>query len=125
MILKGLRLFYDPKKNPKWWVYKLNETSNRHGESWGWAIVFTLGISSIGFIFYNAALESVKYELVLGWHTDFIGDWAQFILPTHKTDFMVKEPSSHALFIDVVSRIFIGYGIYQLISAFRKHGKKG
>jgi hypothetical protein len=125
IIEAGKRRWWFKYFDTEWWVYKLNETSNRHGESWGWAIVFTLVLSLIGFIFYNAALEPRKYDFVLGWNTDFLGDWAQFILPTHKTDFMVKEPNSNALFIDVVSRIFIGYGIYQLISAFRKHGKRG
>jgi hypothetical protein len=45
--------------------------------------------------------------------------------PIHKTDF-VKEVTLNlgSYAADYFGRIFIGYGIYQLVAAFRKHGKK-
>lgn len=109
-------------------VYVFNWLSNKHGESWLRGFLFTIAVSLIGFYFYNNALTTPKYEFVWG-STDFLGDWAQFILPTHKIDFIDTKDqiflTNSAAFRDILSRILIGYGIYQLISAFRKYGKKG
>ena len=112
----------------EWVVYSLNKVSNKHGESWFRGLLFTLFVSLVGFHFYNIALSSPKYSFVWEWNTDYLKDWAQFIIPTHKIDFIETKDillTNCAAFWDILSRIFIGYGIYQLISAFRKHGKKG
>lgn len=104
-------------------VYFFNLISNNHGRSWFVALLFIVAVSHIGFYFYNSCLSTPIYSFEWG-NTGYLGDLAQFILPTHKFDFMVKEPNSNAVVIDFVSRLFIGYGIYQFISAFRKHGKR-
>lgn len=113
----------------EWGVYSLNKLSNKHGESWFRGLLFTLFVSLVGFHFYNIALSSPKYSFVWEWNTDYLSDWAQFIIPTHKIDFIDTKDqiflTNSAAFRDILSRIFIGYGIYQLISAFRKHGKRG
>jgi hypothetical protein len=48
----------------------------------------------------------------------------KFFIVTHDLDFM-KAFNSNAVgyFVDTVGRIFIGYGIYQAVQAFRKYGK--
>jgi hypothetical protein len=113
----------------EWLVYALNWLSNKHGESWFRGLLFTLFVSLVGFHFYNIALSSPKYSFVWEWNTDYLSDWAQFIIPTHKIDFIDTKDkiylTNSAAVRDILSRIFIGYGIYQLISAFRKHGKRG
>ncbi|MGV3596968.1 MAG: hypothetical protein ACO1PI_03815 [Bacteroidota bacterium] len=121
-----MKILWKQKNIAELLVYVLNWLSNKHGESWLRGLLFTIVISLIGFYFYNNTLaEDYQYQFVWKWNTDYIGDWAQFILPTHRVDFMVDNPCSTTKFIDVIFRVFIGYGIYQLISAFRKHGKRG
>lgn len=47
----------------------------------------------------------------------------QFLDPTHKKDFIGGYPlrSAWNYVFDVFSKIISGYGIYQLISAFRRN----
>jgi hypothetical protein len=55
------------------------------------------------------------------------GYFFSFINPTHSIDFykQVKDPPALARAIDLLGRIFTGYGIYQFVAAFRRHGRKG
>jgi hypothetical protein len=41
-------------------------------------------------------------------------------------DFMADKAELNAMakFLDFIGRIAIGYGVYQLIVAFRRHGRK-
>lgn len=48
-----------------------------------------------------------------------------FLLSTHRfNEFSYIEPTGLSYFIDVIARVFISYGIYQTIQAFRKFGRK-
>lgn len=54
----------------------------------------------------------------------------EFINPLHEGGFIAQElsqakESDGSRIVEGLSRIFIAYFIYQLIQAFRKHGKKG
>ncbi len=104
-------------------VYFFNLISNNHGRSWFVALTFIVVVIHIGFYFYNNSLINPVYSFEWG-NTDYLGDLAKFILPTHKFNFLGFDPNSKAVTIDFISRLFIGYGIYQFISAFRKHGKR-
>ena len=58
---------------------------------------------------------------------DFAGYYFTFLDPTHKIDFLKDKGvtlSGWSSLVDFLGRIVVGYGIYQFISAFRKHGKK-
>lgn len=101
-------------------TFCLNKYSNRHGESWGQALLFILGIGMLFFIPFR--ILSGKTEIIWNPTTEFLANFLLFIDPTQK----IKEGTSNEIKILIfVSKIFIGYGIFQLIAAFRKHGKKG
>lgn len=107
----------------------LNKRSNNFGQSWQWALGYLLFINlvfyslylwSLGLLFQNT---SIDYNL--------FGYYFEFLNPTHKIDFLKNgigliniKINGLAVLIDFVNRIFIGFLIYQLISAFRKYGKK-
>lgn len=107
----------------------LNKRSNNFGQSWQWALGYLLLINlvfyslylwSLGLLFQNT---SIDYNL--------FGYYFEFLNPTHKIDFLKNgigliniKINGLAVLIDFVNRIFIGFLIYQLISAFRKYGKK-
>ncbi len=104
-------------------TFWFNKISNRHGESWVQALKFIFFISIIFFNLY--CWLSRKYELTnnISWN-DFekiLGDYVSFLDPTQKIKEDINGLGKLAIF---VSKIFIGYGIFQLIAAFRKHGKK-
>jgi uncharacterized protein YjbI with pentapeptide repeats len=108
------------------WAFKLNEFSNLHGENWGRALAFTLFIPIPFYLFY---LCSVGRLFLFDKEIDLnlIGYYFSFLDPTHKIDFLTKSEkdiNGWARFCDFVSRIVVSYGIYQLIVAFRKLGKK-
>jgi hypothetical protein len=120
--------------------FLLNKVSNNHGESWIKALVFTL---ICAFTFFAFSIWSIKYhfnrELLFtlqGWSFfldfDFVGENIQkfpgFFLFTHKLEYLSEgltlAPSKWHLLWDVLGRIMIGYGIYQFVSAFRRHGRR-
>lgn len=141
-ILKTKSLIVKEKLlSPNAWerlTFWLNEISNNHGESWSRALKFTLFSGLLTFVLY---LFSNKYLLDVSiilhpskiqWNIDwkFIKDnfhyFFDFLNPTHKSDLIkeAKNPSAWSGLWDLLGRISIGYGIFQLISAFRKHSKK-
>ncbi|CAH0994094.1 hypothetical protein EMA8858_00201 [Emticicia aquatica] len=117
----------------------LNKWTNNHGQSWQRAFKFTVISSLIFFLFYTWSLyymfdsnyffKKNGYSFLLD-YKPFINKkmyFFEFFNPTHKFDFIRDQEitlSFWSSFWDFFGRIFIGYGIYQLIAAFRKHGKK-
>ncbi|MEN7550082.1 hypothetical protein AAG747_19330 [Rapidithrix thailandica] len=63
-----------------------------------------------------------SYLSIIDW-TYFIGKYSEFILPTHKLDFLCNDPNGWIV-LDFFNRIIAGYLIYQMIVAFRRSGKK-
>jgi uncharacterized protein YjbI with pentapeptide repeats len=101
-----------------------NQVSNNHGTSYTRAFVFILLFG--GFWFYLSLISTDSYEFSLNiseWKiSDSFSYFWQFLLPTHKFNYMgdtVILTSKFYLF-DFLGRIFVGYGIYQFIQAFRK-----
>ncbi|WP_299600289.1 pentapeptide repeat-containing protein [uncultured Aquimarina sp.] len=103
-------------------VLSLNAISNWFGQSYILAFIFT---ASIGGLFFTWMLSYIgNFEL-----TTDISKWqwqyfVQYLNPTHRFDFMKavdESPSQGFYILDFVGRIFIGYGIYQIIQAFRKY----
>ncbi|MFY0605969.1 MAG: pentapeptide repeat-containing protein [Cyclobacteriaceae bacterium] len=113
----------------------LNYISNGHGKSYSRGVLFTFGISAI---FFNLSLIfTSNYEYTSHfneWHwcltwTEF-DYFVQSILPIHNFDYLLQvDETGKSKFklekgyyaIDFLGRIFIGYGIYQTIQAFRKY----
>ena len=110
----------------------LNRLSSNHGQSWIRALVITLVFS---ILFYSIFIYTLGYSLKNPFSNNnfdvflnISSFFLDFINPLHKietfqdlnssTDF---KPSTR--FIDGVGRIFIAFFVYQLIQAFRKHGR--
>ncbi len=115
--------------------FRLNWFSNNHGESWLVALVFTIGV---GLVFFTASIWGLTHWGDFKTLNDHIHKLPGFMLPTHGYDYLSKDiiETTKATYPnlkvnlwhktwDFLGRIFIGYGIFQFISAFRRHGKKG
>ncbi len=108
---------------------RLNRFSTNHGQSWQRGLGMTLLVSAAFFGVYLLSLgiwpgTSFTYFFTV-WSY-----WLEFINPIHDAGFVAEELSgvketTVSRFVEGLSRIFIAYFIYQLIQAFRKHGKKG
>lgn len=105
------------------WTSKLSLTfsklSNNYRQSWGYPLV---GVLIIGPIFYALNLMTLGLDV-----TDFDcwSDFFIFLNPTHKFELLEDKCVEYGFLangVDVVSRVFIGFFIYQFIQAFRKYG---
>lgn len=105
--------------------FKLNKWSNNHGESWRRALWFVLLTS---FIIYCLYYLSLYYSEPFSFKATgrFIGNFFSFLNIARKDDFIGSGEynSGMALFLSLLGRIVTGFGIYQLIAAFRRHGRK-
>lgn len=98
----------------------LNFISNNNGNSWFRGVVFTLLTGLLFFILYLKTLNIDFY---------FDESYKDYII--FMSSFPKLELKKHIISIDNwqtqlvlwLSRIFISYGIYQTIAAFRKYGK--
>ncbi|SOE21318.1 hypothetical protein SAMN06298216_1790 [Spirosomataceae bacterium TFI 002] len=102
-------------------VFWLNEVSNDHGESWLAALKFIL-IGTIYFfiIFYTSeryiSQNPMMLEPNLLW-----SQYLKFINPFEKITLDRHWISNTVYFLN---KIYFSYGVFQLITAFRRHGKK-
>jgi hypothetical protein len=103
----------------------LNDISNNHGTSWIHAFWFTL-IS--GFLCFALSVFGYQFPLLeinpFRWDfNNWLGYFVQFMLPTHKFDYIktTLDASGWFYFWDFTGRIMVGYGVYQFIQAFRKY----
>ncbi len=126
----------------------VNKWSNNHGQSWKRGIVSTITIATF---FYTIYCNLLGYNLTLSLNStskdtfwEIASFLPEFINPIHKADYIANELQKYehlkaglsltdleeyplprnARFIDTISRIFVGYCVFQLIAAFRKYGKK-
>lgn len=101
----------------------LNFISNYFGVSWFTGMLF---ISSVGSLFFLLSITEIpEYYFTLNcskWETEHFKHFLEFLNPTHKFDYIQKENLTTKFYIfDFLGRIFVGYGIYQFIQAFRKY----
>jgi len=119
------------KKIPEKFILFMNRISNGFGLNWIRGIGFTLITALIFFIPYLLCLKNPYYQW--GW-VDWQAFWevsgqtvkyyVEFFYAAHKFDFMEQyQPKGFAYILDMVGRIFITYGYYQTIQAFRKYGR--
>nr|WP_315419939.1 hypothetical protein [uncultured Pedobacter sp.] len=110
----------------------LNRISSNHGQSWIRALVTTVLITGIFYASFLASLGIVPANpFRAGNLRHFIGVTSyffDFINPLHKLDTFAALKTGDeypvlARFLDGIARIFIAYFVYQLIQAFRKHGR--
>lgn len=132
---KSLEMDYLRKELPFSWdkiLLLLNFISNKHGLSWTRGILFTILSSLTFFLFYESTLEKPHFFWTT--QTSWFGTKDAFLLgvkfffkylssfPSLRFEQDGDNASSNIIIL--LARIFIGYGIYQTITAFRKFGKK-
>jgi len=107
----------------------LNKESNNFGQNWYRAFWCLLIVNFIFYFFYLWSLGLIFQKTSIDYN--LIGYYFEFLNPTHKVDFIKNNEGLRnikinglAVFLDFFNRIFVGFLIYQLISAFRKYGKK-
>lgn len=104
-------------------TFRLNALSNRHGESWPQALAFTFIVSLAMYFIYYITLYLDPAAPGLGY---WASEYFSFLDPTHKQDFLLPKSqlNAWAKFTDFLSRIIIAYSIFQLVAAFRRHGRR-
>ncbi len=115
-------------------TFQLNRWSNLHGESWGRALAFTLVTPIPIYLFFLLVGCRLFLPPVFAWKFfwifidwNFLGYYFNFLDPIHRINFledMGVKLTGWSYIADFFGRIVVGYGIYQFIAAFRKHGKK-
>lgn len=102
----------------------LNRISNKFGTSYVRALFFVVIVGWI--FFYMSLISTTTYRFsfnILKWDfQDEFGMFIQFLIPTHKFNYLGEEVGRTSLFylFDFLGRLFVGYGVYQFIQAFRK-----
>ncbi|GAB2599780.1 hypothetical protein [Spirosoma areae] len=115
----------EPYFNTTFWdllTLKLNRWSNLHGESWGRALAFILVAPLPVYVLFLWAGGRLFLNTGIDWN--LAGAYFTFLDPTHKIDFLKVKLTGWSSLVDFLGRIIAGYGIYQFISAFRRHSRK-
>lgn len=111
-------------RSSDWWMLELNTLSNKNGIDWGRGVVFTIGIWMFCFSLYIIVRD--------GWGDTFIFSDKEYLKESIEYLWLLNgiedlskldwsKISICALFPYFAGKILIAYGIYQTISAFRKH----
>ena len=108
-------------------ILYLGRISNSHGESWTKGVGFTLGIGLV--FFYLSIINTEKYFFTLNpydfnWEAiaEGLDYYFEFLLPTHNSNYLdILGPEFLFKLWDFLGRIFVSFGIYQTIVAFRKY----
>lgn len=125
LYYKELKLKKPEKKNEELITTWFNRISNYFGTSWTRGLVFTLITT---FIFYIIFVISLSSELEFEWSLNSVGETCKHYFEfLNITNWTIKpfgiENYNWAYIVLFIGRIFIGYGYYQIIQAFRKYGK--
>lgn len=118
------------KNSPDYYILLLNSWSNDFGRNWIKGLKFTIKTSAIFFlalITLNSFIASnypLRFKLNSNF-VDFSTILSEYLKFTLSLGFNNEEIQSNGFLylIFIISKIFIGFGIYQTISAFRKFGK--
>ena len=117
-------------KDSDFYILMFNSKSNDFGRNWFKGVKFTFKVSVFFFlmmILVNSFVSS-KYPLKFNLNDSFadistiLSEYLKF---TFSLGFGSEEFQSNGYLylIFIIAKIFIGYGIYQTITAFRKYGK--
>ncbi|GAL63604.1 hypothetical protein [Algibacter lectus] len=103
-------------------VLSLNAISNWFGSSYIIGLLFTVCIAGFFFSLSLNHIGNYVFSLTFSdWEWQY---FVQFLNPTHRFDYMKlvdTNPRQWFFIWDFLGRIFVGYGIYQTITAFRKY----
>ncbi len=107
-------------------IFSLNRYSNNHGTSYWRGIAFTFLVGWA--FFYSSLLTTQGFDYTsFDWEIckSYFKYYFDFMNPTHRIDYLKPlEAGAWSYLWDFLGRVFISYGIYQTVQAFRKY-KKG
>lgn len=102
----------------------LNRMSNLHKKSWLRSCFFILFSGIFCFFFSSIGSGQYEFDWCFSWPTFVAGvnHFMLFLSPVHSVDYLGKHETLNFgfYFFDFLGRIAVGYGIYQLVQAFRK-----
>jgi hypothetical protein len=101
----------------------LNRVSNNHRNSYSLGILFTISAGLLFFWFSVLSFPDYQFQWNPSkWYMDnFWKNYLTFMNPTHDVEiFKEFRPTGWTYFWQTWGRIFVGYGIYQTVQAFRK-----
>lgn len=115
-------------------LLRLNRKSNYYGNDWVKGVWYTIRMSIYGFIIlliWNGFLSNSGYSYLISFSSklpnascqEVLREWLKFTFSFDLRSYRNYESHGVLLFIFFFFKIFIGYGIYQTIAAFRKHSK--
>ncbi len=109
-------------------ILKLNKWSNEYKTSLFSGIKFTLIVSILFFYLSMLATERYSFDWSIDvYWDDIFKNFFAFFNPVHKPNYLGPEFTQNYnlslgfYIFDFLGRIFVGYGIYQTIQAFRKY----
>ena len=119
-------------KTPENWAeiasLKISKLSNNHGQNWFRAVGFTLGF---GFLFFslsylfisNVNIYNIKYMFT----GVFMKNYFNYLIPTNFELIKNVYENTNIFFyiFYIAGKISVGYGIVEIIQAFRKLNSKG
>ncbi|MCD4680966.1 MAG: pentapeptide repeat-containing protein, partial [Bacteroidales bacterium] len=135
---KEMEVYWNEIRQGKWngkitekFILFMNCISNGYGLKWWRGVKFTIIVALLFFIPYVLCLKNPYFEW--GWEglPEFwsvsgqsIKYFVEFLYAAHSFNYMEQyEPRGFAYILDMVGRVFIAYGYYQTIQAFRKYGR--
>lgn len=127
LYLKDCTSNFNPNKVKECIVLLFNKISNDFGQSWVRGIIFTMSFAYIFYLLINFyGLEKTIFRFA--WSLEGFGTaWKEYLKILNVLNFNDKLDNfkftalGETLFF--ASKIFVSYGIYQTVSAFRKFGK--
>ena len=102
-----------------------DKNSNSFGTDWVAGVNFTLLIALISTMIILSMTPHIVFSFDIEGIENFIRTLVEILNITEWADIKIlnKEPNTWQYILMFFSRIFIGYGYYQTIQAFRKFGK--
>ncbi|MGL4452876.1 MAG: hypothetical protein ACRCTZ_17065, partial [Sarcina sp.] len=127
LYLKDCTSYFNLSKLKECIVLFFNKISNDFGQSWIRGIIFTMSFAYMFYLLINFyGLEKPIFRFT--WSLEGFGTaWKEYLKILNVLNFNDKLDNfkftalGETLFF--VSKIFVSYGIYQTVSAFRKFGK--
>lgn len=128
------KLKFWSKQWPTVFALWLNKISNSFGRNWFQGVGFTIGVGLI--FFYALVISTNEYSIDIAFDSDwkFVPAFIRFMNPLRFFElenlFKISDNDSfltlsYCSYIwDSLGRIFVAYGVYQTIQAFRKYGRK-
>ena len=115
---------YDKYKNQI--ILFSNRISNDYNRSWVKDMIFTLCITSVFFFIISFILlyqGEISIKMSSEAFSESTNEFMRFINPIAWNHKLYNTDNPIAIIVTYIAKIFIGYGYYQTIQAFRKYGK--